>query len=120
MRVGRGVVLALVLGAAPAFGHAILREASIGGPHAVRAETPMAVTLRFNSGIETSFTKVTLVDAAGKTLRTLEVRAGDEQGQVKVELPALAAGSYGLRYKVLAADGHMTESLLRFKVAPAE
>ena len=33
-----------------------------------------------------------------------------------MDIPALAAGAYGLRYKVLAADGHFTENGLRFKV----
>jgi methionine-rich copper-binding protein CopC len=33
-----------------------------------------------------------------------------------VKVPPLAAGRYGLRYKVLAADGHVTESVLRFTV----
>jgi methionine-rich copper-binding protein CopC len=38
---------------------------------------------------------------------------------VRVDLPPLAAGAYGLRYKVLAVDGHVTESVLRFTVRPA-
>ena len=33
-----------------------------------------------------------------------------------VALPALTAGHYALKYKVLAADGHVTESVLRFQV----
>jgi hypothetical protein len=45
------------------------------------------------------------------------VTPGAGAGLVTVDLPPLAAGSYGLRYKVLAADGHVTESLLRFTVA---
>jgi methionine-rich copper-binding protein CopC len=33
-----------------------------------------------------------------------------------IAVPALAAGKYALRYKVLAADGHVTENVLRFEV----
>ena len=34
-----------------------------------------------------------------------------------VPLPPLAAGTYELRYQVLAADGHATQGVLRFRVA---
>jgi methionine-rich copper-binding protein CopC len=119
MRVGVAIAFALSLAPNVAFGHAILREASVGPGRSVRAETPTSVTLRFNSGIETRLSKVTLVAADGNE-RVLDVRPGDAPGQVTVELPPLAAGSYGLRYRVLAADGHMTDSLLRFSVTTAE
>ncbi len=119
MRIGLGVVFVGALAAGPVFAHAILREASIGDQHPVAADTATAVTLRFNSGIETRFAKVTLVTTDGQE-RVLTVTPGATAGLVTVDLPPLDAGSYGLRYKVLAADGHVTESLLRFKVTPAE
>jgi methionine-rich copper-binding protein CopC len=51
--------------------------------------------------------------------RPLAVAPVDGAAAIHVDLPPLAAGSYGLRYKVLAVDGHVTESVLRFTVAPA-
>ena len=110
---------ALVLAFAPALvlAHAILTRASLEG--GVAAGTATTVTLRFNAGIEPGFTRVQLIDARGEA-RTLEVTPGASPDRVTVDVPALAAGSYGLRYKVLAADGHVTESLLRFKVTPSD
>ena len=119
MRIPAGLLLLTSLAASPAFGHAILREASVGPGRSVRAETPTSVTLRFNSGIETRLSRITLVAADGNE-RALDVKPGDAPGQVTVELPPLAAGSYGLRYRVLAADGHTTDSLLRFSVTTTE
>jgi len=115
----RGCRAALVLAGAPALvlAHAILTKASLeGGVAAGKATT---VTLRFNAGIEPGFTRVQLVDARGEA-RTLEVAPGTGPDRVIVNVPPLEAGSYGLRYKVLAADGHVTESVLRFKVAPSD
>ena len=40
--------------------------------------------------------------------------------EIALELPALSAGAFVLRYKVLAVDGHVTENLLRFTVAAGD
>ena len=110
------ITLVLTCVPALALAHAILTQASLEG--GVQAGTATTVTLRFNAGIEPGFTRVQLVDAGGEA-RPLEVAPGTSPDRVLVTVPPLEAGSYGLRYKVLAADGHVTESLLRFKVAPA-
>ena len=111
--------LAAVLSLLPgiALAHAILTKASLEGT--VRAGTPTAVTLQFNSRIELEVTKVVLVNAAGEE-QPLAITPASGPGAFAVSLPALAPGAYGLRYKVLAADGHVTESILRFRVDPAE
>ena len=99
-----------------AFGHAVVQQASIeDGP--IEPNTPTSVTLRFNSGIEEAFTRVMLVTEGG-ALQPLEVAPVDGPATVRVQLPPLAAGSYALRYRVLAVDGHVTENVLRFTVAP--
>jgi methionine-rich copper-binding protein CopC len=108
----------LVAGRAPLLGHAVLTKTSLEKT-TVKANTSTTVTLRFNAGIETGFTKVVLVDERHEE-RVLEVLPGSEPGTVSVAVPALAPGTYGLRYKVLATDGHVTESVLRFKVAAAD
>jgi len=98
--------------------HAVVTRSSIG-------EKPLAagqatqVTLYFNSAIETSHTTVDLIGADGKATPLALVPGEHAPGSLVVELPALDAGSYGLRYRVLAADGHVTENLLRFRVGAA-
>jgi methionine-rich copper-binding protein CopC len=109
---------ALALAPTVALAHAVLTKASLQGT-AVRAGSPTDVKLRFNTGIEPAFTRVYLVRAKGKE-QTLDVSATDDRAVVDVALPSLDAGTYGLHYKVLAADGHVTESVLKFTVAPAE
>jgi hypothetical protein len=108
----------LVANRSPLLAHAVLTKSSLEGT-TVRANTSTTVTLKFNAGIETGFTKVVLVDERHAE-RVLEVLPGAEAGTVSVTVPALAPGAYGLRYKVLATDGHVTESVLRFKVAAAD
>ena len=99
-----------------AFGHAVVQKASLEDAP-VAPNVPTSVTLRFNSGIEQEFTRVMLLTEGG-TQQALDVAPGEGPGTVRVQLPALAAGSYALRYRVLAVDGHVTESVRRFTVAP--
>lgn len=108
-----GLVL-VCAAASTAYAHAVVTKASLDDAPIV-ANTAGAVTLHFNSRIEPKFTKVVLVDAA-KQERRLEVTTDGQGDTVTVHLPALAAGKYGLRYKVLAVDGHVTEQMLRFEV----
>ena len=90
--------------------HATLKDATVA------AGTPSETTLEFNSAIEAKLAKVTLIDDKGAE-RTLELAGGEHPANVLVvSLPALTSGHYALRYKVLAADGHVTESVLRFQV----
>ena len=112
----RSLLLAVVvpwLVAAHAHGHAVVIKASLDGTP-LRAHTPTRVTLQFNSRIEPAFTRVTLIGA--KQEEPLPVDASTETGRVTVAVPGLDAGAYALRYKVLAADGHVTESTLKFSV----
>ena len=108
-----GVVATLVLGAARAEAHAVLTGSSLGkGTLAPGTATP--VTLTFNAGIENGLTKVVLRGAGEE--RVLATHAGAKASEVVVDVPALPSGTYALHYKVLAVDGHVTESVLRFKV----
>jgi methionine-rich copper-binding protein CopC len=99
-----------------AFGHAVVQKASLEDAP-VEPNVATSVTLRFNSGIEQAFTRVTLVTEEGAQ-QPLEVAPADGPATVRVRVPALPAGSYALRYRVLAVDGHVTENVLRFSVAP--
>lgn len=97
--------------------HAVVVRTSLAEAP-VKAETQTEVTIHFNGDIERDFTKMTLVAPDGSE-RSLALAPGTtERGAVVVVLPPLAAGRYALRYKVLAADGHVSESLVRFEVQP--
>ncbi len=108
---------ALVLCLVPsiALAHAIMIRASLEETPVV-ANAATRVTLHFNTSVELRFTKVLLVNGAGEE-RALAVAPGAAPGTLIVTLPPLPAGAYGLRYKVLATDGHVTENILRFRVS---
>ena len=116
----RRTVLVTALVAAPRIvaAHAVLLKTSVD-PQAVRAETSTSAVLTFNSRIEPAFTTVVLVDA-DRHERRLTSRALERPEEIEVELPALPPGRFALRYRVLAADGHVTEAMLRFQVVPAQ
>src|SRR5262245_41656266 len=111
-------LLLVLCRAAPLLAHAVLTKTTLDGTP-VRAGTPTTVTLSFNAAIEPGLSKVVLVNERREE-RVLEVVPRSEREAVTVTLPALTPGAYGLRYKVLAVDGHVTESVVRFKVAATE
>ncbi len=75
------------------------------------------ITLHFNVAIHVPFAQVFLLETTGKEGQ-LATRAGDAANRLIVDIPALAPGSYALRYRVLAADGHYTDNALRFQIRP--
>ena len=115
------LVLVLCLGVIPvppAAAHAVIVEASLG-ERAIAPGRATVVRLRFNAALEPRFTRATLREPGGRE-SALAARAGARREEVVVELPPLEAGRYVLRYKVLAADGHLTEDIVRFRVAAEE
>lgn len=98
----------------PAGAHDILVHSSLDdGP--VRAGAATVVTLRFNAKIEASLSKVSVLTRDGKA-HSLQVLPGRRAGEIEVTLPPLSPGLYGLRYNVLASDGHLTDEVVRFNV----
>jgi methionine-rich copper-binding protein CopC len=101
-------------------------QASLASAHAVVTDyslkiTPVhahqadKVTLTFNSRVELGLSQMFLVSKGDKHM-PLQISHGDKQGQVVVMLPALDSGDYALKFKVFAADGHLTEDVIHFSV----
>lgn len=117
---GTAALAVLLVAGSPVSGsaHAIVVE-STPAPDAVLAEPPERVVLRFNSKIERGLSRVTL-GAVGGPPGAVPIVAPDGTDQspdrVVVSLHPLPPGRYVLRYKVLSADGHVTEGALRFTV----
>jgi len=112
-------LLALYLAALPArsvHAHAVVTAHTLQ-EQPVKPGQPTAVALFFNSTIEFSLSKVQLV-SGNDVHHTVPIKAGKKRGELLIELPALEAGNYALKYKVFAAEGHLTEDILRFRVAP--
>jgi methionine-rich copper-binding protein CopC len=96
--------------------HAIVLESSLPA-HPIKRGNADSITLHFNSRIEVKLSRAVLV-SRDQADRPLAMVAGHAPGDVLVQLPPLAPGDYALRYRVLAADGHVTEETIRFSVAP--
>jgi methionine-rich copper-binding protein CopC len=81
----------------------------------IQAHKPDKVSLFFNSQIEIGLSQVFLV-RKGDNHELLHAEKGNKQGEVVVNVPALDAGDYALSFKIFAADGHLTEDVIRFTV----
>lgn len=108
------MVLALCQ-ANPAAAHAVLTDYSLK-MQPIRANRPDKVVITFNSRIELGLSQVFLV-RKGDTHELLKIGNGEKQGQLIVEVPALEPGDYAIKFKVFAADGHLTEDVIHFSVA---
>jgi len=82
----------------------------------IRANRADKVELFFNSKIELGLSQVFLV-RKGDIHELLHLSKGNKQGQIVVDIPALAPGNYAIKFKVFAADGHLTEDVIHFVVA---
>jgi hypothetical protein len=71
----------------------------------------------FNANVEIPLSRVFLV-SKGDIYHPVEIARGKKPGELHIKLPPLETGDYAIKYKVFAADGHLTESAIRFHVAP--
>jgi methionine-rich copper-binding protein CopC len=101
---------------AEASAHAVVIRNSLAA-QPIRRDAPGRIVLQFNSRIEVKLSRAVLV-SRDQPEQPLALAAGASAGEIVVALPPLAPGDYAVRYRVLAADGHVTEETLRFAVAP--
>ncbi len=96
--------------------HAVVTEHSLQiAP--IQSGRTSRVKLIFNAGIELGLCKFYLV-RAGDRHEPVTFSEGTKPGQVIIELPTLEPGEHALRFKIFAADGHLTEDIIRFVVKP--
>ena len=114
----RLLLFAVCLAAPPAFAHAFLDHATPAVGSTVHAP-PREVRLWFTQQLEPAFSKVRVLDAAGK-----QVDAGDSHLDgadatiVIVSVPSLTPGAYRVEWRVVSVDAHVTEGDFTFDVAP--
>jgi len=112
-----------LLGVLPAAAHAIVLE-SVPARDAVLDRAPERAILRFNSAIEKRLTRVTLTAGGGAPVPLPIASDGPSGAQqpdrLVIPLRPLPPGRYTIRYKVLSADGHITEGALRFTVTGSQ
>lgn len=94
--------------------HAVL-TGSVPPRNAILTEPPREIRLQFNARLEGKVTQVTLYRGEMQ-IAPIEVVPIDKDNWLVVRMPSLDPGVYTLRYKVLAADGHLTEGMVRFTI----
>jgi methionine-rich copper-binding protein CopC len=94
--------------------HAVVTESTLKIVP-VKPNVATQVTLTFNSNVELELSKFYLVSKGDKHT-DLSASKGPLQGQVAVDIPVLDTGEYALRFRVFAADGHLTEEVIPFSV----
>jgi len=88
-------------------------------PISIAPNVARTVTFRFNAALEQSFFRAILI-GPNKEQRELEVTPGKDTTEEIIKLPPLKPGKYGISYKALASDSHLTEAVLRFTVADSQ
>lgn len=109
------VLIACLWAAGRVSAHAVVTASSLSG-QPLEPQKTTRIALNFNSGVELSLSKFDLVRKRD-THESVPARIGSKAGQVIVTIPPLNPGDYAIHYKVFAADGHLTEDVIRFRVA---
>jgi copper resistance protein C len=102
------------LAVAPAVAHAILLESNPALKSAVTGPD-VPIKLRFNVRIDALRSRLTLIYPDGSA-HTLEISKQSPADALSSEATGLAAGTYRLRWQVLASDGHITRGEIPFTV----
>jgi hypothetical protein len=95
--------------------HAVITDYSLKIA-SIHAGSPAKVELSFNSQIELGLSQIFLVSKGDKH-ELLQAVNGSKQGRIIIQIPPLELGDYALRFKVFAADGHLTEDVIHFSVS---
>ncbi|HEY5726170.1 MAG TPA: copper resistance CopC family protein [Methylomirabilota bacterium] len=113
-----GMIGICLWGLPDASAHAIILESVPGQGESLA--TPKRLVLRFNSRLEKPLCSVQLVGPRQKTIALLRQEPDSSADTLAYALPPLDPGAYQARWKVMAADGHVTEGVVLFTVTAPE
>jgi hypothetical protein len=113
-----GMIGACLSGCPDALAHAIILESA--PRHEESLPSPKRLVLRFNSRLEKPLCSVQVVGPRRKTIALLRQDPDTPADTLAYLLPPLEPGGYQARWKVMAADGHVTEGTVLFTVIAPE
>jgi methionine-rich copper-binding protein CopC len=113
-----GMIGVCLWGPPDARAHAIILESV--PRHEESLASPKRLVLRFNSRLEKPLCSVQLVGPRQKTIALLRPDPETPADTLAYPLPLLDPGAYQARWKVMAADGHVTEGIVLFTVTAPE
>lgn len=109
-----GIIWACSLPLPTAQAHAIIVESAPA--QASSGPAPRRLMLRFNSRLERSLCSVQLLGPHQRSIALLRPEPDAPPDTLAYALPLLGPGAYQARWKVMAADGHVTEGTVAFTV----
>ena len=104
----------LAFGAGAADAHALLDHADPRVGNTVKS--PPAVSLWFTQNLERGFSTIEVLDASGARMNA--GNAVVDGKLMRVQVKALPAGTYTVKWHVLSVDTHTTEGNFTFHVSP--
>ena len=121
MKALRTLIVAAAMAAATlaspfASAHATLK---VSNPEAgaTLAAAPKDITLTFNEKIEESFSTITIADGQRKEVTAGKAKVDTTNPAIlRLDVPALAAGSYTVTWAVAGHDGHRRKGDFKFTV----
>lgn len=113
-----GMIGACLWGLPDARAHAIILESA--PRHEESLASPKRLVLRFNSRLEKPLCSVQLIGPRQKPIALLRQDLDTAADTLSYTLPPLDPGPYQARWKVMAADGHVTEGIVLFTITPPE
>jgi methionine-rich copper-binding protein CopC len=113
-----GMIGSCLWGLPDADAHAIILESA--PRHEETLSTPKRIVLRFNSRLEKPLCSVHLVGPRQKTIALLRQDPDTPADTLAYALPPLDPGAYQARWRVMAADGHVTEGIVLFTITAPE
>ena len=109
------VAAAFLTGAAPAFAHSFLVEATPSSKEHVTAP-PKTVKLRFGGGVEPAYSNIVIENSDGKSVAEGAIGKPDAPRELSVDAPSLTPGRYVVKYRVLSTDGHIVQGNYEFTI----
>lgn len=121
MKALRTLIVAAAMAAATlvspfASAHATLKSSNPEAG-ATLAAAPKDITLTFNEKIEEAFSTITIADGQGKEVTAGKAKVDTTNPAIlRLDVPALAAGSYTVTWAVAGHDGHRRKGDFKFTV----
>ncbi len=113
------ILVALLVPAASAFGHARLVSTAPERGAVVRTQ-PELVSFRFTEPVEAAFGAIRVYDARGQRVEQGELARSGGDRVLGIGLrPGLPPGTYTATYRVISADGHPVSGGLVFSIGRA-
>jgi len=108
------LILSISLLSNLAHAHAVVTHSSLS-TSTIAPFTAEQVRLTFNSKVELDLSQIYLVSRGDKMIK-VKAAYSKTPGKVLIAIPPLSPGEYALKLSIFAADGHLSEDLLRFFV----